>query len=101
MEKRAIALLLSRQTESLGKPAFTQDGLFRMNLSWDKFNTINSVCHGNKIEIDVSQRMPKAPATRAINNEQLISGHMRIDLLKPLTKGNFILFKGDRNTGKT
>jgi F0F1-type ATP synthase alpha subunit len=45
--------------------------------------------------------MPKAPATRAINNEQLISGHMRIDLLKPLTKGNFILFKGDRNTGKT
>lgn len=45
--------------------------------------------------------MPKAPATRAVNNEQLISGHMRIDLLRPLTKGNLILFKGDRNTGKT
>jgi len=30
-----------------------------------------------------------------------MSGHMRIDLLKPMTKGNFILFKGDRNTGKT
>lgn len=26
---------------------------------------------------------------------------MRIDLLKPLTKGNLILLKGDRNTGKT
>jgi F0F1-type ATP synthase alpha subunit len=26
---------------------------------------------------------------------------MRIDLLKPLTKGNLILFKGDRNIGKT
>ena len=45
--------------------------------------------------------MPKAPTTRAINNEQLISGHMRIDLLKPMTKGNLVIFKGERNTGKT
>lgn len=26
---------------------------------------------------------------------------MRIDLIKPMTKGNLILFKGERNTGKT
>jgi F0F1-type ATP synthase alpha subunit len=26
---------------------------------------------------------------------------MRIDLLKPMTKGNLVLLKGDRNTGKT
>ena len=45
--------------------------------------------------------MPKAPITRSVNNEQLLSGHMRIDLLKPMTKGNLVLFKGDRNTGKT
>ena len=45
--------------------------------------------------------MPKAPTTRAVNQEQLFSGHMRIDLLKPMTKGNLVLFKGERNTGKT
>jgi len=26
---------------------------------------------------------------------------MRVDLLRPLTKGNLILLKGERNTGKT
>jgi len=26
---------------------------------------------------------------------------MRIDLLKPMTKGNLVLLKGERNTGKT
>lgn len=35
MEKRAIALLLSRKTEGYSKPAFTQDDLFRVKLSWD------------------------------------------------------------------
>jgi hypothetical protein len=68
LEKRAIALLLSRKTESLGKPSFTQDDLFRIKLSWEKFNTINSESTGNTVEVDLSKRMPKAPATRAINN---------------------------------
>lgn len=74
-----------------------------MKLSWDRFNTINSTEKtGDKtIEVDLTKRMPKSPATRAINNQQLLSGHMRIDLLKPLTKGNLLLLKGDRNTGKT
>jgi len=26
---------------------------------------------------------------------------MRIDLLRPLTKGNLVMLKGERNTGKT
>lgn len=26
---------------------------------------------------------------------------MRIDLLRPMTKGNLIVMKGERNTGKT
>lgn len=30
-----------------------------------------------------------------------MSGHLRIDLLKPMTKGNLIMLKGERNTGKT
>jgi len=72
MEKRAIVLLLSRSSsqEGLGKPAFSQDNLFRMKLSWDRFNTINSTEKtGDKtIEVDLTKRMPKSPATRAINN---------------------------------
>lgn len=45
--------------------------------------------------------MPKASIMRELNSEQLISGHLRIDMLRPLTKGNLIMLKGDRNTGKT
>jgi hypothetical protein len=43
MEKRAIALLLSRHQNSavLEKPSFSQDEMFRIRLSWDHFNTIN------------------------------------------------------------
>jgi F0F1-type ATP synthase alpha subunit len=43
----------------------------------------------------------KAEVIRELNSEQLLSGHMRIDLVRPLTRGNFILFKGERSTGKT
>ena len=32
---------------------------------------------------------------------QLMTGHMRLDLAQPLTQGNVILFKGERNLGKT
>jgi len=31
----------------------------------------------------------------------LFSGHTRLDLAQPLSQGNFILFKGERNLGKT
>lgn len=34
-------------------------------------------------------------------SEQLYSGHMRIDLGRPMAKGNFIVFKGHRNQGKS
>jgi len=50
----------------------------------------------------MAEAMPKIPNfVREINSEQLISGHMRIDLLRPMTKGNLIVMKGERNTGKT
>lgn len=49
----------------------------------------------------MTSRMPSPSVFRNLNTEQLISGHLRIDLLKPMTKGNLIMLKGKRNTGKT
>jgi F0F1-type ATP synthase alpha subunit len=51
--------------------------------------------------VDLTSRMPKTPLIRELNSEQLLSGHIRIDLLQPMTKGNFILMKGNRSVGKT
>ncbi len=53
------------------------------------------------MNVDITARMPKASFARELNSEQLTSGHIRIDLLRPMTKGNLILLKGERNTGKT
>jgi F0F1-type ATP synthase alpha subunit len=33
--------------------------------------------------------------------KQLFTGHARLDLAQPLSQGNFIIFKGERNLGKT
>lgn len=55
----------------------------------------------SSFSVDVTARMPKAPIMRELNSEQLISGHLRIDMLRPLTKGNLIMLKGERNKGKT
>ena len=38
---------------------------------------------------------------RKLVSKQLFSGHIRIDLGSPMTKGNMILFKGASNAGKT
>ena len=45
--------------------------------------------------------MKAVAAHRKLVNEQLYSGHMRIDLGRPMAKGNFIVFKGHRNQGKS
>ncbi len=70
-----------------------------MNLAWGKFNTVTSNHEG--LTIDLSSRMPKAQVVTELNSEQLVSGHLRIDMLRPMTKGNLVLLKGERNTGKT
>ena len=53
------------------------------------------------MEIDIAAKMPKAAILTEHNREQLVAGHMRIDFLKPMTKGNLVLFKGDKYAGKT
>jgi hypothetical protein len=46
-------------------------------------------------------KLSKAPYKRNWVQEQLFSGHMRIDMADPMSKGNFIVLKGDkRASGK-
>merc|ERR1711957_162623 len=56
---------------------------------------------GSTLSVDLSARLPKAHYRRSLVNKQLITGHMRLDLARPLTQGNLIVFKGERATGKT
>ena len=56
----------------------------------------NEVC-----SFDLLGELPKASLKRSTISAQLISGHMRIDLGRPMAKGNFIVFKGPSNKGKT
>ena len=57
---------------------------------------------GLTVQIDFSDlKLDKAPYKRNLVKEQLITGHMRIDMADPMTKGNFIVLKGDkRASGK-
>jgi F0F1-type ATP synthase alpha subunit len=38
---------------------------------------------------------------RSLVTKQLFTGHTRLDLAQPLSQGNVIMFKGERNLGKT
>ena len=53
-------------------------------------------------DIDLNLKLEKAPLKRRLVSEQLYSGQMRIDMGQPMTKGNLIVFKGDkRASGKS
>ena len=46
-------------------------------------------------------KLSKPPLKRSLVNSQLFTGHLRLDLADPLTKGNFIVIRGDkRSSGK-
>ena len=45
--------------------------------------------------------LQKAPYKRNLVSNQLYSGHLRLDMVSPLSRGNFIVLKGDkRASGK-
>lgn len=73
---------------------------FKVSLKWGQFQTFKGVELGD-VRVDLTERMPKTSIARDQNKKQLVTGHLRIDLLKPMTKGNLILLKGSRNVGKT
>jgi len=44
--------------------------------------------------IDLQKSLPRANPHRKLVHEQLYSGHMRVDLCRPMAKGNLIVLKG-------
>ena len=95
-ENKAIALLMKR-TQSLPQGEINAAS-HEFKLAWGQFNTVHQ--EQGSVKLTLKNQM-KAEVIRELNSEQLVSGHMRIDLVRPLTRGNFILFKGERSTGKT
>ena len=45
--------------------------------------------------------LSKPPMKRHLVKEQLFTGHLRLDMADPISKGNFVILKGDkRASGK-
>jgi F0F1-type ATP synthase alpha subunit len=40
--------------------------------------------------------LKKPSRRRQLVNRQLYTGHLRIDMANPISKGNFVILKGDR-----
>ena len=70
-----------------------------------KFGAINFLLGDqtdSNYEVDISQTLQKTKMVeRSLVTKQLFTGHTRLDLAQPLTQGNVIMFKGERNLGKT
>jgi F0F1-type ATP synthase alpha subunit len=70
-----------------------------------KFGAINFLLgdHGDSTyEVDISKTLQKTKMVeRSLVTKQLFTGHTRLDLAQPLSQGNVIMFKGERNLGKT
>ena len=78
---------------------------YPVSLEWGNANnTFQGPKHksnNDAVELDLTSRLPKTSLKRKLNDKQLLTGHMRLDLLNPLTKGNLVLVKGKRSVGKT
>lgn len=82
-----------------------QHDSYPVSLEWGNANnTFQGPKHksnNDAVELDLTSRLPKTSLKRKLNDKQLLTGHMRLDLLNPLTKGNLVLVKGKRSVGKT
>lgn len=100
LHKNQAAALMLNKADAQGSEGFEQQESLPRKFSWGKFQTIAGTDAGS-FEVDLTSKMPKPALIRDLNREQLLSGHLRVDLLQPMTKGNVVLFKGSRNVGKT
>lgn len=70
-----------------------------------KFGAINFLLgdqSDSNYEVDISKTLQKTKMVeRSLVTHQLFTGHTRLDLAQPLSQGNVIMFKGERNLGKT
>lgn len=86
--------------------AIEQFPAFKVSLGFGQAQTatgkvLSAATADSAREVDYAAAMPKAPYRRALVDEQLYSGHLRLDLGRPMAKGNFIVFKGPSKKGKT
>ena len=70
-----------------------------------KFGAVNYLLSNQSdahYEVDISHTLQKTKMVdRSLVTKQLFTGHTRLDLAQPLSQGNVIMFKGERNLGKT
>ena len=70
-----------------------------------KFGAINFLLgdqSDSNYEVDICKTLQKTKMVeRSLVTKQLFTGHTRLDLAQPLSQGNVIMFKGERNLGKT
>ena len=99
MNEQAIALLIDSQESALGGTNLEAgEAARKIGLSYGS-GVQNCLQKGD--DIDLNLKLEKAPLKRRLDSEQLYSGQMRIDMGQPMTKGNLIVFKGDkRASGK-
>lgn len=61
---------------------------------------MDEVSTSDMIELN-DLKLQKPPLKRNLVSNQLFTGHLRLDMVSPLSRGNFIVLKGDkRASGK-
>ena len=99
---QAIALLLNKYNASSGD-TLAPIGSQKIKTKFGSVNYLLGDQSGSaNYEVDISQSLNKTKMVdRSLITKQLFTGHTRLDLAQPLSQGNVIMFKGERNLGKT
>lgn len=78
-ENEATAVLLER-TGTEENWEFEHEDSHPVNLKWGEFQTFKGLADG-ETKIDLVSRAQETTLVRELNSEQLITGHLRLDLL--------------------
>ena len=98
---QAIALLLNKynatSSDTLGTAISS-----KIKTKFGAVNYLLSNQSDAHYEVDISHTLQKTKMVdRSLVTKQFFTGHTRLDLAQPLSQGNVIMFKGERNLGKT
>ena len=110
LENQVIALLLDSDRSQRAAGQNISEAKITKGTVKLGFGGVQTVLHGNhtisdakdSYEVDLNcLRFDRPTWRRKIVEDQLYTGHLRIDMADPLTQGNFIVLKGDkRASGK-
>ncbi len=110
MEDEMTALMLSTGESVVGAEVATENGKLTVQVRPGSVQTAlgepiqeNEFASGTEaIDLDMSLlKSVKAPYLRQTIDKQLLTGHVRIDLLQPLAQCNMTMIKGEPNSGKS